>query len=238
MTNPSTPTRAGTSSTKDSAPDLSFTRNTSATTWQNTFEDLGSDHYIIAIRVQGGPRKQTGRQLKMVDWTRFRKSRENQVQPIDDIERWTHTLKQDVNNVTRTVPPEAHLEQIDSRLLHMWEAKQSLKKRRAVETCGKLLQRATPRAFVWFAARPESSDETRASLSPRFPPCTTEPSDESYVAPSAADSKVFSRSTGRPGESEERNVVVIAMNNAVTTTNTTNPPVVLQQPREPPPFHR
>ncbi|KAH6939655.1 hypothetical protein HPB50_020288 [Hyalomma asiaticum] len=32
--------------------------------------------------------------------------------------------------------------------------------------------------------RPESSEETRASLSPRFPPCTTEPSDESYVAPS------------------------------------------------------
>ncbi|KAH6941752.1 hypothetical protein HPB50_023141 [Hyalomma asiaticum] len=119
ITNPSTPTRAGTSSTKDSTPDLTFTRNTSATTWQNTFEDLGSDHYIIAIRVQGGPRKQTGRQLKMVDWTRFRKSRENQVQPIDDIERWTHTLKQDVNNATQTAPPEAHLEQIDSRLLHM-----------------------------------------------------------------------------------------------------------------------
>ncbi|KAH6925185.1 hypothetical protein HPB50_001491 [Hyalomma asiaticum] len=52
--------------------------------------------------------------------------------------------------------------------------------------------RATPRAFVRFAARAESSEETRASLSPRFPPCArkaanvsdTEPSDESYVAPS------------------------------------------------------
>ncbi|KAH6923014.1 hypothetical protein HPB50_020656 [Hyalomma asiaticum] len=43
---------------------------------------------------------------------------------------------------------------------------------------------ATPRAFVWFAARPESNEETRASLSPRFPPCATEPSDESYVEPS------------------------------------------------------
>ncbi|KAH6926488.1 hypothetical protein HPB50_018829 [Hyalomma asiaticum] len=32
--------------------------------------------------------------------------------------------------------------------------------------------------------RPESSEETRASLSPLFPPCATEPSDESYVAPS------------------------------------------------------
>ncbi|KAH6940962.1 hypothetical protein HPB50_011170 [Hyalomma asiaticum] len=34
--------------------------------------------------------------------------------------------------------------------------------------------------------RPESSEGTRASLSPRFPPCATEPSDESYVAPSAS----------------------------------------------------
>ncbi|KAH6919974.1 hypothetical protein HPB50_029038 [Hyalomma asiaticum] len=32
--------------------------------------------------------------------------------------------------------------------------------------------------------RPESSEGTRASLSPRFPPCATELSDESYVAPS------------------------------------------------------
>ncbi|KAH6928707.1 hypothetical protein HPB50_018758 [Hyalomma asiaticum] len=39
-----------------------------------------------------------------------------------------------------------------------------------------------PQAFVWFAERPESSEETRASLSPRFPPCATEPSNESYVA--------------------------------------------------------
>ncbi|KAH6928227.1 hypothetical protein HPB50_012641 [Hyalomma asiaticum] len=59
--------------------------------------------------------------------------------------------------------------------------------RRALQTCGKLFQRATPRAFVWFAARPESSEETRASLSRRFPPCATEPSDESYIAPSACE---------------------------------------------------
>ncbi|KAH6934619.1 hypothetical protein HPB50_026057 [Hyalomma asiaticum] len=105
---PSTPTRAGTSSTKDSTPDITFTRNTSATTWQITIEDLGSDHYIIAIRVQGGPRKHTGRQFKMVDWIKFRKSRHNQVQRIDDIEHWTCTHKQDANNATQIVPPEEH----------------------------------------------------------------------------------------------------------------------------------
>ncbi|KAH6933598.1 hypothetical protein HPB50_016756 [Hyalomma asiaticum] len=54
----------------------------------------------------------------------------------------------------------------------------------ALQTYSKLFQRATPRPSVWFAPRPESSKETRASLSPRFPPCATQPSDESYVAPS------------------------------------------------------
>ncbi|KAH6937742.1 hypothetical protein HPB50_003749 [Hyalomma asiaticum] len=62
----------------------------------------------------------------------------------------------------------------------------------ALQTCGKLFQRATPRAFVWFAACPESSEETRSSLSPWFPPCATEPSDESYVAPSAHEGAVRS----------------------------------------------
>ncbi|KAH6924175.1 hypothetical protein HPB50_013358 [Hyalomma asiaticum] len=45
-----------------------------------------------------------------------------------------------------------------------------------------LLQELSPFSL---ATCPESSEETRASLSPRFPPCATEPSDESYVAPSA-----------------------------------------------------
>ncbi|KAH6932714.1 hypothetical protein HPB50_008910 [Hyalomma asiaticum] len=74
---------------------------------------------------------------------------------------------------------------VNSRDAH-WDCIFSLKghKIRALQTCGKLFQRATPRAFVWFAARPESSEETCASLSPRFPPCATEPSDESYLAPS------------------------------------------------------
>ncbi|KAH6940235.1 hypothetical protein HPB50_026403 [Hyalomma asiaticum] len=61
--------------------------------------------------------------------------------------------------------------------------------RRALQTCGKLFQRATPREFVWFAARPESSEETRASLSPRFPPYATQLSDESYVVPSGTGMK-------------------------------------------------
>ncbi|KAH6933625.1 hypothetical protein HPB50_016899 [Hyalomma asiaticum] len=45
------------------------------------------------------------------------------------------------------------------------------------------------------SARPESSEETRASLSPRFPPCATEPSDESYVGPSGNAQKLPPKTT-------------------------------------------
>lgn len=38
-------------------------------------------------------------------------------------------LKQDVEVATREGPPKADLEVIDSRLLHMWEAKRSLQER-------------------------------------------------------------------------------------------------------------
>ncbi|KAH6938567.1 hypothetical protein HPB50_010580 [Hyalomma asiaticum] len=49
-------------------------------------------------------------------------------------------------------------------------------------------------------SRPESSEETRASLSPRFPPCATEPSEESYVAPSGIASHKSSSSQPKGGD--------------------------------------
>ncbi|KAH6944194.1 hypothetical protein HPB50_002261 [Hyalomma asiaticum] len=41
---------------------------------------------------------------------------------------WTEVLKRDVGAATCDVPPEANFEVIDSRLLHMWEAKRALQK--------------------------------------------------------------------------------------------------------------
>ncbi|KAH6919670.1 hypothetical protein HPB50_029342 [Hyalomma asiaticum] len=59
----------------------------------------------------------------------------------------------------------------------------------AVETRAPNLRQTVPKGDaasvrVVRSMPAESSEETRASLSPRYPPCATEPSDESYVAPS------------------------------------------------------
>lgn len=50
ITDPSHPTHIGTSTTRDTTPDLVFTNETEAE-WKNTGEDLGSDHYIVEVTV-------------------------------------------------------------------------------------------------------------------------------------------------------------------------------------------
>lgn len=131
ITDPSLPTRRGNSVSVDTTPDLTFTRNISESQWTNTQQDLGSDHFIIEIKVRAGPYKPRGKQLKLVEWDKFRSIREAETaeEAITDICEWTDSLKRDIAAATRTVPPEAELEVIDSRLLHMWDAKRSLQER-------------------------------------------------------------------------------------------------------------
>lgn len=138
IANPADPTRRGNSVSADTLPDLAFVSNVTAVSWQNTQEDLGSDHSLIEITVDTGPSVRgtysegTGRRLKLVQWDAFRKKRAEGGrgdEPITDIDEWTATLNRDVDAVTCHIPPEAKLEVIDSRLLHMWEAKQALLKR-------------------------------------------------------------------------------------------------------------
>ncbi|KAH7968662.1 hypothetical protein HPB52_010529 [Rhipicephalus sanguineus] len=71
-------------------------------------------------------RKARGRRLRLVEWDAFRKTRKERERgdwPITNIDEWTETLRADVDAATHEVPPEANLQVIDSRILHMWEAK-------------------------------------------------------------------------------------------------------------------
>ncbi|XP_075525011.1 uncharacterized protein LOC142557205 [Dermacentor variabilis] len=130
----------GNSVCADTSPDLTFTKNVAGARWHNTQEDLGSDHSVIEIQVDVGPHYHhhghrdgtKGNHYRLVEWDAFRKARKEHNRgsdAIDDIESWTATLRGDVEAATREVPQEAHLEVIDSKLLHMWEAKRSLQDR-------------------------------------------------------------------------------------------------------------
>lgn len=130
VTDPATPTRVGTALNRDTTPDLTFTKNIEKATWHNTLEDLGSDHRILELHVREGPNRPKERQIKLVDWELFRRTREKTHQrSIADIEQWTKELSDDVKAATKIAPPESNLDKCDSRLLHMWEAKQSLQNR-------------------------------------------------------------------------------------------------------------
>lgn len=68
VTDPSAPTRRGTSVCVDSTPDLTFTEHITDTQWINTQEDVGSDHSIIEITVTAGSRNNKGKKARMVNF--------------------------------------------------------------------------------------------------------------------------------------------------------------------------
>lgn len=130
ITNPQDPTRMGNSVSRDTTPDLTFIKNISNPHWTNTNVNLGSDHYIVCTILQAGPRKKKGRKIMLTEWDTFRKIREDDAtETIEDIQKWTDTLQRSVQKATKHVPEEAGMEEMDSKLLHMWEAKRSLQER-------------------------------------------------------------------------------------------------------------
>lgn len=145
LTDPVYPTRIGNSVSRDTTPDLTFTKNTKGAAWLNTQEDLGSDHYILATTIQTGPPRAVGKQLKIVDWDTFRQLRAAEPgsngPDIENIEEWVGELQGHVHAATRIIPEEADLYQADARLLHMWEAKAGLQKRLHKQKLNRSLRR-------------------------------------------------------------------------------------------------
>lgn len=129
-TDHSYPTRIGTSTTRDTTPDLTFVRNIPQWQWQNLNETLGSDHCIIQSQIQAGPAKPVGKKCRLTNWDRFRAYRDqNAPAHIDILDEWTSTLIGDISAVTEEVPESAGLGVVDSHLLHLWQARSSIHNR-------------------------------------------------------------------------------------------------------------
>ncbi|KAG0422628.1 hypothetical protein HPB47_001567 [Ixodes persulcatus] len=90
LTDPTTPTRTGTSSCRDTCPDLTFVKNVKDAKWENTNENLGSNHFILettAACTSVKPRKLG--QVKIIEWDKWREHRGVSTSAIWDIESWT-----------------------------------------------------------------------------------------------------------------------------------------------------
>lgn len=79
VTDPMFPTRKGNSVSSDTTPDLTFCKNISDVDWLNTQKDLGSDHFILHIKLRVGV--QPLRQQRITDWEQFRKIRKERDEP-------------------------------------------------------------------------------------------------------------------------------------------------------------
>lgn len=134
MTDPAHPTRIGTSVTRDTTTDLTFIKTTRSSTnarWNNTGKDLGSDHYIIEVRIplKGRNNAAITRQHRITDWEAYRKALPEDTTEISDIEQWSRNVVQLVEDTTQEVETDETIDQVDSRLAHLLEAKQSIQNR-------------------------------------------------------------------------------------------------------------
>ncbi|XP_077553450.1 uncharacterized protein LOC144168315 [Haemaphysalis longicornis] len=135
VTDPAKPTRTGNSVSRDTTPDLTFVKNIVAedVEWKNTGLDLGSDHMIVetTVRLSRASAPQA-RKHKWVDWEAFRRQRNeaaDENEHIQDIAAWMKNVTKDVKMATREIEMDVQVDSMDSRLVHLIQAKRSLQER-------------------------------------------------------------------------------------------------------------
>ncbi|KAG0422028.1 hypothetical protein HPB47_002120 [Ixodes persulcatus] len=142
ITDPDHPTRRGDARQQDNTPDLTFVRYAKDAEWTNTWEDLGSDHYVLKTTIRAGPRKPRGRKCKITEWNKFRELLgEYETEDVTNIGEWMECLLATAERTTKVIPEEADVAAADSRLLHLWEAKASLQERQRTQRINRSLRR-------------------------------------------------------------------------------------------------
>lgn len=133
LTNPSQPSRIGTSATRDTNPDLAFGLLPEGGTakWRNTGINLGSDHFIIEIELplahlKGKTSSGKSKTHKLVNWSKFRNT---ELGDIDEINAWSAKLLAATEGATEEIEAPEEIEAMDPRLAHLLEARRSLQKR-------------------------------------------------------------------------------------------------------------
>ncbi|KAH6935680.1 hypothetical protein HPB50_007694 [Hyalomma asiaticum] len=117
----------------DTNTDLAFISTASelrGVTWRNTGETLGSDHSILEITIPLAESTQRAQLRHIVDWHEYRKKLEDNVtETIEDIEAWANMLNATTKDAIQTVEAEPEATMLDSRLAHLMEARNSLRRR-------------------------------------------------------------------------------------------------------------
>ncbi|KAH7964291.1 hypothetical protein HPB51_027471 [Rhipicephalus microplus] len=122
------PTRVGNSVSRDTNPDLTFTRDVHNATWTRLPDTLGSDHHIIQIEVEQAHRSLKTGKARLTDWTAYRNELDDD-STIGEIEAWLNSIASLADGHTKTIHLNEDNSAVDNHLLHLWEARRSLIKR-------------------------------------------------------------------------------------------------------------
>lgn len=114
----------------------SAVRNVREEKWENLGQSLGSDHFILETSMDDacGRWERKHRACKLTDWHKWREARERRlgeqaVPNIVDIKLWTRELLLEVEHHARKIEAPDGVPDVDSHLLHIWDARESLTKR-------------------------------------------------------------------------------------------------------------
>ncbi|KAG0430398.1 hypothetical protein HPB47_022728 [Ixodes persulcatus] len=126
--------------------DLTMYRGTKPCTWQNLEEQLGNDHSILETRIHTKDFTGEARHIRITDWPAFRASSSSYTSVT--LTDWVQTLQTWLNRHTRTLTSSPDAPDIDSHLLHLWEARRSLTKRWRRQRHNKKLKRRIAKLTV------------------------------------------------------------------------------------------
>ncbi|KAG0415606.1 hypothetical protein HPB47_007222 [Ixodes persulcatus] len=104
-----------------------------AADWTNTEEPLGTNHYyIVEIEISLTLQKRFIKKQELTDRDAFREMhlKSNPSPRNCDFEEWAPDLCKDANRYTKHVCLTTTVPEVDARLLHLWEARRGLLKRR------------------------------------------------------------------------------------------------------------
>lgn len=130
LNEPHVATRIGTSTSRDTCPDLSLLAGSIDIDWTNTRVSLGSDHEIIKLTIKGACYKAHIGFVRITDWDKFRKTRASREKsPRSSYDDWVAEIMKDCKTHTQTISTTYVTPHVDTRLLHLWEARRSLTRR-------------------------------------------------------------------------------------------------------------
>ncbi|KAH7951115.1 hypothetical protein HPB52_004746 [Rhipicephalus sanguineus] len=107
--------------------------------WTRLEETLGSDHHLVQTEIiyKRAPVK-IGK-AKITDWTAFRK--EELTRSIEGLEEWTKLTTEKTQKYTKEMQLTLEKPAADPHLLHLWEARRSLIRRRKKQKRNRVLKK-------------------------------------------------------------------------------------------------